>query len=63
MSKVKYVNVHTGQEGEIEADKYEAFARRVNRGRGIVRKVGEVKAKAKTPPEVKKSTSKKTDEK
>lgn len=68
MSKVKYINVHTGQEGEIESDKYEAFARRVNRGRGIIRKIGEVKEtpKAKTPPEAKKSeksTPKKTDEK
>lgn len=64
MSKVRYKNIYTGREGEIEADKYDAFARRMNRGRGIIRKVGEVKGtpKAKTPPEAKKK-SEKTDEK
>jgi hypothetical protein len=61
MSKVIYENVHTGRRGEIDADKYEAFARRVNAGVGIVRKVKEVKSKeTPKPAEAKQTKTSKT---
>jgi len=57
MSKVIYKNVHTGRLGEIDADKYDAFARRVNAGVGIVRKV-KTKSEPKKPAEAQKTTAK-----
>ena len=39
MGKVHYVNVHNGVKGTMEEKEYEELARKVNRGRGILKKL------------------------